>query len=205
MPNLYLPYAGESLDMLNDVLAALDGCPVPVVVIDNSHERKLSGLDYFATLTPPAPLTLWQTLWMLCHQGEPFLWTQCDASFSLTDVNSVLGAVASPPHPWGVVFTHYDSLSALNAPELLGRNVLPDLNLPHYHGDPDWYRRMSSAGLNPIQIVGHSVTHTGNTHWKTSHARKVARLCMDSARYYREKWGGDIGSERFSEPWNGSR
>lgn len=200
---IYVPYADESLDTLNRTLTTLESCPLPIVVIDNSYTQRLSTAN-FLSLTPPVPLTLWQTLWMLCQQREPFLWTQCDAVITRDAVSRLIDATNAQAEPWGVIFTHYDILSALNAPELVARDVLPDLNLPHYHGDPDWYRRMRLAGLRMVDVGGDDVHHApgGGGHWRNNHARDTARQCMDSGRYYREKWGGDIGQERYNTPWN---
>ncbi len=202
---IYVPYAGEPVTLLQRTLNSLHG--YEVTVIDNSYERVLSGV-LFPVLTPPVPLTLWQTLWLLCHRGEPFVWTQCDAEFTPDAVSRLVTEVerlGTTPTKWGIVFTLSDILCAVNGPELVKRNVLPDLNLPHYHGDPDWYRRMRLTGLETVQIDNGGVTHApgGGGHWRYSHPRNVARQCMDSARYYREKWGGDPSQERFTVPWNG--
>ncbi len=203
---IYIPYAGEPLDLLRRSLAALDTSPVPVVVIDNSHGRALLDFKDSLPLTPPVPLTLWQTMWMLCQQPLPFLWTQCDAIIrpsALPRLLAKVGELAASREPWGTVFTHYDIFCAVNAPELCRVGVLPDLNLPHYHGDPDWYRRMQLAGLPTVDIGGEDVEHSpgGGGHWRNAPDRDLARQCMDSGRYYREKWGGDIGDERYTTPW----
>ncbi len=193
--------------MLRRLLVSLKAATVPVVVIDNSFGQELRTFAGLVPMTPPAPMTLWQTMWMLCRLESPFLWSQCDAIVQPTAVQRLLSKVEeleASGQPWGAIFTHYDILSAVNATALLRSGVLPDLNIPHYHGDIDWYRRMRLAGLPTVNIGGDDVSQSsgGGGHWRDRPDRDLARQCMDSARYYREKWGGEPHHETYETPWN---
>jgi hypothetical protein len=204
--NIYVPYAGEPRELLDRTIASIGNSPLSITVIDNSYKNFLSANDRYSILTPPAPLTLWQTIWMLCRIEEPFIWTQCDAIFQSDAVFRLLNTVEkleSSSITWGVVFTHYDILSAVNAPLLHEKWLLPDLGFVHYHGDIDWYRRIRLAGLQIVEAGGNDVSHSpgGGAHWRSSPERDAARKCIDSERLYVSKWGGGIGSEKYITPW----
>lgn len=74
---------------------------------------------------------------------------------------------------------------------------------PIYFEDRDWYRRAELAGLQAMCIEGTHIYHAGSktlytaTDMETHHRRFRA-----NEAYYVRKWGGRLGEETFTRPFN---
>jgi GT2 family glycosyltransferase len=104
---------------------------------------------------------------------------------------------------WGVLFTNYDTLSALNT-DMMEDVGDWDTVFTQYFCDNDYYRRVRLAGWETI-CTDLKVEHVGS---QTIHSdpalmnrnRATFLLYRD---YYARKWGGEPGSETFNVPWGG--
>jgi len=107
---------------------------------------------------------------------------------------------------WGVAFTHYDTLAAVNM--TMVSEVGPwDTLLPQYFADNDYYRRVRLAGYEVIE-TGLPVIHAeGGSNTIKSDRR---RLFLNSVtfplyeKYYTTKWGGSPGRETYRNAFNGA-
>lgn len=205
-PTIYIPYSGEPDECIDRAVRSAVTTGLSVEVIDNTEKQSylLNPKSVPTAITvPSAPLTLSQTIWYLCQGGQPFFWMHADGE--IIDKSVAERLLELTVGRWGVLFTYYDVFCLVNAPSLVSSNILPDIYLPQYHFDPDWYRRMRLGNFNTVATdYGHMVLHHngGGNSWKGSLARDKFRQCMDTERYYREKWGGDIGAETYDIPWN---
>jgi hypothetical protein len=117
-----------------------------------------------------------------------------------------LEAAAHDARRWGVAFTRYDCLAALNTRMI--REVGDwDVVLPQYFSDCDYYRRVQLAGFELIE-TGLPVVHIdqgSNTLRSDPRREFLNRITFPLyAAYYASKWGGRPGQEKFALPFNGS-
>jgi GT2 family glycosyltransferase len=69
---------------------------------------------------------------------------------------------------------------------------------PAYYEDTDYHRRCRFAGIEPHRL------DTGCAHVGSATIRVAREINSDrSALYYRSKWGGAPGGEKFGEPFGG--
>lgn len=105
---------------------------------------------------------------------------------------------------WGMVFTHYDTLAALNV-EAVAQVGPWDVTLPQYFADNDYYRRLRLAGYESID-TGLPVTHHNGASATLKSDPKRALLNHVTfplyGAYYRAKWGGGPGHESFQRPFD---
>ena len=105
---------------------------------------------------------------------------------------------------WGLIFTLYDILFALNM-DLLKRVGDWDVNIPWYKADQDYYRRITLAGLECVEGgMGDRVSH-----FSSATIRSDERLNFLNSinhhlahQFYLAKWGGECGEELWTVPFN---
>jgi hypothetical protein len=104
---------------------------------------------------------------------------------------------------WGVFFTNYDVLCLHNTAVL--KDFRWDPYLPVYFTDVDFYRRLRLAGVELVE-TGLPVEHRegGSTTMKADAALAQFVACGYPAweEYYRRKWGGGRGEERYATPFD---
>lgn len=103
---------------------------------------------------------------------------------------------------WGVIFTTYDALVALNT-ALIDVVGLLDQNIPWYHSDEDYYRRVTLAGYECIDTgieVFHDYSMTIRSDPKIGFVNSITHPL--STLYYQAKWGGPPHQEKWTVPFN---
>lgn len=78
---------------------------------------------------------------------------------------------------------------------------------PAYMEDTDYAYRCKCAGVSRSHVSGIGAEHIGSATIRSD--RKYATRCrftkrLSNAAYYRNKWGGMPGNERFTRPFNGA-
>ena len=103
-----------------------------------------------------------------------------------------------------MLFTNYDALLAMNT-ALIDDVGLWDQNLPWYHSDEDFYRRVTLAGYEAIDTcidVNHDYSQTIKSDPVLNFLNaQTFDLYRD---YYVKKWGGLPDHEKFTMPFNGA-
>lgn len=205
---LYIPYVNRA-DLL---LRAIESIPhlkgLSVKVINNSGEP--FTVDPCETLNPPVALTFSQTQnWMLrmAHGYDlPFyLFMHSDAEAGEGTVGNLIEFVhdlIQSRSKWGCVFTNYDALAAFNTEAMVAIGGW-DTMLSWYGSDCDCYRRLKLAGYELVESnlpVKHTPSQTLNSDPETK--RRVDLEIPFREAYYRAKWGGPNGNERYAMPFN---
>lgn len=203
---VFVPYINRP-DMLQRVLSMIPRNTTEAIVINNSGEAL--NVDAWV-MNPPVSLTFTQSQnWMLeitRHRAVPFyIWTHCDALLEPDSVERLYGMAmeeCAKGTKWGVIYTHYDILSACNveAMEAVGGY---DTLFFDYASDCDYYRRLDLAGYARLESgikVGHD---QGSQTIRSDPAqnRRVGIQVDYRGRLYRAMWGGDPGKETFATKW----
>lgn len=133
------------------------------------------------------------------------MWLHCDAwtpeGAYLSLIEKVRGFIAEG-RKWGVVFTNYDALLAMNT-DLIDTVGLWDVNLPQYFADNDWYRRASLAGYEAIDTGIHVEHDYSQTIKSDPELYFINGITFPLYReYYRQKWGLVGDKETFLTPFN---
>jgi hypothetical protein len=103
---------------------------------------------------------------------------------------------------WGILFTNYDALVALNA-NFIDDVGLYDLTLPWYFADDDLYRRIELAGYEKRETgiqVFHEPSQTLNSDVNLAFHNSITFPLY--RQYYIAKWGGEPHHETYQHPFN---
>jgi hypothetical protein len=207
---MFIPYVNR-IDLLRKAIESASDVRDHLVIIDNSKDGLEGEHGWPTIIHPPVPLSFAQTQnWMLKlaeGSGSTFyLFLHSDAEAGQGVVKKIIdmtNALIKEGHKWGVIFTAYDALAVFNTTAF--REVGGwDSFLEWYHSDTDMYRRLRLAGYELVESnlpVKHTPSSTLNSDPEI--AMKVNLMFPCRVAYYREKWGGDAGNERFDRPFGG--
>lgn len=106
---------------------------------------------------------------------------------------------------WGVVFTHYDALVAINmdCADVIGPW---DTNITHYPIDIDYYYRIRKYGYEILDFGGDWVDHHASSTIRKSAIMDYLNTMHHNEcnnMYYQRKWGGCRDQEQYVFPFNG--
>ncbi len=179
------------------------------MVIDNAADDSTGRLYW--NYRPPVPLSCPQVFNFIMRKtrdsgGNICIWMHNDAEAHPGVGAELLNQARlfnAQRRKWGVLFTNYDTLSALNT-DMMEDVGDWDTVFTQYFCDNDYYRRVRLAGWETI-CTDLKVEHVGS---QTIHSdpalmnrnRATFLLYRD---YYARKWGGEPGSETFNAPWGG--
>lgn len=181
-----------------------------VFVIDNSADDEEDAITRtVGVFKQPVPLTATQSINFAIVSGKRMghkfiLWMHNDAEAEPGVAYALVGMARSltlEGRNWGVIFTNYDSFSAINlaCAEEVG---MWDTHFSAYFSDNDWYRRVRLAGWECINS-DLPVKHLGSQTIKSD----PEKLFLNSqtfpiyAQYYERKWGGPPQQEKFERPF----
>lgn len=206
-------------DLLHNALAATQPFWDDLTVIDNSPERwvreelRIKQLPV-RVFTPPVPLSFTQSAnWELeetLRRGKPFcVHFHNDAVIPEGACEKLLDYarnVNSQKQRWGIIYTLHDVLCVYN-PKVYEAIGGYDTNFAAYFSDNDYFRRMDLAGWERI-VSGIEVQHGPQGHGsQTINSDPILRFLNGVTfplyrQYYAAKWGGVVGEETFSHPFN---
>jgi hypothetical protein len=133
------------------------------------------------------------------------MWLHCDAwtpPGAYTKLIEAARQFTAEGRKWGVLFTNYDALLAMNT-ALIDDVGLWDQNLPWYHSDEDFYRRVTLAGYAAIDTgieVFHDYSQTIKSDPEANFMNSITHPLH--GQYYRLKWGGPPHEEKFTAPFD---
>src|SRR5205085_7411529 len=210
---LGIPFVNRP-DLLEKAVHSVQPFWAHTMIIDNSDAGLNSANWPVPIVRPSVPLSFSQTMNLLQRLAteascDCFLFMHNDAEAAPGTPERLLArveAAITSEQPWGVVFTHYDTLAAFSM-EMVRAVGKWDATLPQYFADNDYYRRVRLAGYETIN-TDFAVTHHNNA---SSTAKSDPRLGFLSSvtyplyeQYYSVKWGGPPGHESYDWPFDGA-
>jgi GT2 family glycosyltransferase len=201
------------LDYLRDCVASIDAPVERLVIIDNSPEGGLTDavrdivpacVGQLVDFRPPSNLGYSGSLNALIktHPKAPWwMYANADAVFAPGDMARVVEQMENATGP---------KLCGINDFRLFGLNFecvkaigfWDEGFAPMYCEDTDYTRRMELGGVHFLRIPG-ATGHVGSATIKDAHyAERNGYTYPDNRAYYTRKWGGDIGHETFTTPFN---
>lgn len=205
------------IDLTTRAVASIEPWWKRTYVLDNSDSQELTGsalAGVVQVVTPTVPLTFSQSMEWARRKAirERYRWY----AFMHNDAEVVDGLEELPltvayqtefleerARTWGLILTNYDALAAFNTHAVC--RVGPwDPNLTQYGAESDYYRRLRLAGFDcPHASV--TVRHEPSQTIRADARRRWfhERINGQLVNYYREKWGGAPGEERYTQPWKG--
>lgn len=175
-----------------------------IAIIDNAGDLE----DFPCSIVRPhVPLSATQSINFcltngLRLQNKFILWMHNDAEAHPGSALALAERARTEPSKWGVLFTNYDSFSAINL-EAVKDIGFWDTNFHHYASDNDFYQRMKLEGYGCLD-TGIPVTHHGSQTIKSDPDRLFMNSILFPAdiAYFRAKWGGEPGQEKFQKAFN---
>ncbi|MCB0311058.1 MAG: hypothetical protein KDD42_07475 [Bdellovibrionales bacterium] len=206
---IYIPYV-SSLETLSTALGSVKSLAKFVTIIDNSDSEDPAlyelGINVFR---PPVPLGFSQTQNLMREMAfanylDFYLFMHSDAESQENSAEKLVQLASDSPMDWGVIYTNYDALCALNCSAVRKVGAWDWRGLDWYFADCDYYRRIELAGFQIIRS-GLPVAHRpSRTISSDSHLQHVIELKNRIAHiYYIFKWGGAPGQESFTIPFDG--
>lgn len=214
-------FHANRLDLTLTALESVTAWWTNTVVIDNSETQEVVRLAPWVrtvvqVFTPPVPLTFSQSM-ELCRREAmeyEYPWyavmhndAEVVGTNTLADLEEQARAQFAgegPRDAYGALFTNYDALVCFKtrAVRQVGRW---DTQIPQYGAETDYYHRMRCAGWQIANAVNVPVTHKVSQTILSDPRRKWLHEQINNPlmNYYRIKWGGAPGQERFKLPWNG--
>lgn len=201
-------------DLLRRAVTSLGEYQHHLVVIDNSPQGDFE-LDGFEgeVMRPPVQLCCNQSYnWALkrvrAEGYERFFIMHSDGLVSPRIVEKLWAKaddLDSRGSNWGIVFTNYDVLCLCRSAALTPFSW--DHHLPMYYMDADFFRQLLLAGIELVDSHLPVIHQEGGSNTLRS---DTAIQCYVKTgypawqQYYRAKWGGDRGEERFTVPFDGA-
>lgn len=142
---------------------------------------------------------------------DVMFWAHNDAYAKPGAAAELLRTVEECDQQWGAIFTHYDVLCAFNMKCI--RDVgYWDPMFFQYTADIDYYRRIKMAGW-PILSMKRGIEKVEHRHGSITvqsdeHYNMRVQWRQGTGfdhEYYKRKWGGPQGHEKFMVPFNGVR
>lgn len=197
-------------DLLHNAVASIREFWPLLTIVDNSPDGLVG--DWPGTISkPPVPLTFTQTHnWFFADakakRASFILWMHSDAvavdggHLKLLDLTRRFLGEGRRFH---TVWTNYDSLASvsLESVEAVGGY---DPCIRKYMADCDLHYRMRLAGYDCIQSDITNTVHLGSQTIKSDPRLRAVNDIVHGLdrQYYIAKWGGDVGRETFSAPFN---
>jgi len=213
----YIPFVNRP-DITSACVDSIKSLWPNLTILDNSPEG-LGGRCPCAVYRPPVPLTFSQSQNFFFsdarRRGARFMvWLHNDVIVpdgvfpELLDLARAYSSDLSACPRWGVLYTYYDIISAVNLEAAESVNGY-DTSIRAYKSDQDFYRRLDLAGWERVEShikteeikSAHVGSQTIASDLKLRYLNGIIQT-LDAA-YYMKKWGGDAGMERFFEPFNG--
>jgi hypothetical protein len=204
-------------DLLYRAVYSAKTCWKHMVIIDNSEsdlfQRERFFSDHLTVYQAPVPLRYPQMMnlmqkWGLQKGCDVIMFVHSDAEVHPGTVEQFVAKLDALRHEgrrWGVAFTNFDTLVAYNMDAV--KDVGPwDTVFLDYHSDMDYYRRLYLADYE-IMYTNLGVTHH-NGGSNTAKSDPYLKYLFDNVtfnffhEYYKIKWGGPIGGETYTLPFN---
>jgi len=206
IPVLGVPVLNR-VDLLGRMLASIDVEVGRIIIVDNSVTGIVSEVDLppNATVLPMRHNIGVAASWNLIIKASPRARWWCIVNNDIEFASGDLAALVRQVEADRLAFSFLISPSAFGlTTEVLDKIGFFDENFaPAYFEDNDYVRRVLLGGLRSVALPA-------NYSHATSSTLGADRKLMDQNNrtfpvnqdYYREKWGGPVGGERFTTPFD---
>lgn len=207
IPVLGIPVINRP-DLLRRCIASIDHPTDRLLVIDNSGMGELGDAaalmrEDALIVDPPSNLGVaasWNFTIRTSPEAPWWLLANADIAFApgeLAELATFMDAQTGPAVGLLVEFGAF----ALNAECVEAVGFFDENFVPIYCEDTDYRRRCHLAGV-PLTSLPSRTTHVGSVSYQGRHAPDNARTYPQNVAYYRAKWGGWIGEERYASPFD---
>lgn len=209
----YVPWVNRQ-DLLKRLLWSVPSLWDDLMIVDNSEQEIMCDLpDGVEVYRPPVPLSFSQTQNLFFadakERGCRFaVWMHNDVEVPEGVFPELLEMARKQEGLWGVLYTFYDIVSVVNVEAALDIGGY-DTNIRAYKSDQDFYHRLRLAGWETreshLKVEELRAAHLGSQTIKSDPvlAKMNGVVIQVDAEYYRMKWGGEAGREKFLTPFNG--
>lgn len=207
----YIPFVNRP-DLLRKAVDSIAELRPHLSIVDNSPTGLIPSEWNVPIIRPSVPLGVSHTMQLIyrltreaganvCIYMHSDGYAQTGVALDLVDYAQQLTVNG---RKWGLIFTLYDILFALNM-DLLRQVGDWDVNLPWYCADQDYYRRITLAGLECVEggmadRVEHFSSATIRSDKKIDFINSINHPL--AFQYYEAKWGGRCGDEKWFVPFN---
>jgi hypothetical protein len=213
---MWIPVVNR-FDLLHKAVSSAKDLWDGLTVIDNSSSATNGSQETLprfgirpAVFKPCVPLSCSQTFNYMMKETRKrgasiCIWMHSDAEAeegSCLKLLEMARQLNAERKKWGMIFTNYDALSAINN-DILDIVGEWDTVLPQYFCDNDLQRRIRLAGYETVE--SHlPVKHEPSQTLKSDPYRQIINNVTFPLyqHYYTMKWGGSPGNETFLTPFN---
>lgn len=209
---LFVPVKNR-LDLAENALKSVNGYTGGVFVVDNTengigdifcnrHVVRLDPLFQFSQIQE------WIRLFAIRQGYDYYFFLHNDGIVRIEDIEE-MQILADTQKDWGIILSEFcgsavDVLSCFNVEAVKSIGAW-DKFLTWYYSDTDYYRRMELSKYKVIRSsieVGHANGASSTLKSDKEIERYVYTTFPLYERYYREKWGGIKGQEKYTVPFN---
>jgi len=211
----YIPYINRP-DLLKRAVDSVPELWHNLTVVDNSDYGVDTELpDSVEVFVPPVPLSFSQSQNFFFRDAKWnrncrfIVWLHNDCEIPQGAAQQLIERVRdyyAEGRKWGVCFTYYDILSAVNL-DMIDEVGGYDTNIFSYKSDQDMYRRVQLAGWElvntEIEVEAIKAGHVGSQTIRSDERLNLINGVTQTmaAFYYESKWLGDAGYEKTDIPF----
>lgn len=196
-------------DLLRECLASIDA-PATVIVIDNSGTGEMGDVASEVRpdaliVDPPSNLGVaasWNFVIRTTPAAPWWVLANADVQFAPGDLNRLAESIdrAGPDQPEIHCLIEFGAF-AINAAAIDVVGWFDENYTPIYCEDTDYRYRCHLLGV-PILDIPSASTHVGSVSYRGNPLARNEVSYPANVDYYRRKWGGWIGEERFTTPFD---
>lgn len=213
IPVLGIPVIADP-GLLRECVASIDAPLERLVIIDNSPDGGMTAIASGSVrqvvasvveIRPPTNLGFSGSLnhFIRTHADRPWwMFANADAVFAPGDMARVAENMERADGPFLCGIRDF-RLFGINAAMIETVGFWDENFHPMYCEDTDYQRRMTLSGIARYLMLDGQTGHVGSATIRDPHysSRNQATYPLNRL-YYSEKWGGDIGRETFTTPFD---
>lgn len=202
IPVLGVPYLSRS-DLFVEMITSINHPIGDIIVVDNSTDGTIPQVDDALYITPHRNMGVswsWNTIIMARPHAPWWAIANSDIKLGPYDLQNLCEAMDSGGE---LVLIESMALFGISASCIQKVGWFDTNFIPAYCEDNDYIYRARLLGVEP-RFITPGFTHFGSATIKSSpHAMmNNNRTYPLNVRYYSEKWGGIMGKERFTTPFD---
>jgi len=202
IPVLGVPYVSQS-GLLRKLFESIDYPVDRIIVVDNSERGEAhvpEGAVHISARHNLGVAASWNLVIKAAPRAPWWLIVNADVEFERGDLCRLAGSILGGP-----AIYQMDGFAAfaISAEAVQTVGLFDENFVPAYYEDNDYHRRAVLLGVPVIQVPSRlrhagSMVIRGSDHFRSENNRTFPL----NGDYYRRKWGGMPGSEKFATPFD---